>query len=91
MINRKQNSVAWALMVDELEDAHEHLGGLVARLNDGQQHEMSDVELGLALGHVYSHLNRAWHRRNVEGEVAEDPPQELFDLWSQFPTDIDPF
>jgi hypothetical protein len=38
------------------------------------------------LGHIFSHLNRAWHRRNIIGELEGTAWEEA----SKFPTDLEP-
>ena len=84
MINPKDNPVGWSLLLDELRDAHEHLGDLLKEISDGGDY--SEEELGVFLGHVYAHLNRAWFRRNV----PEDFPDSEWDAASGFPGDLEP-
>ncbi|MFA5982983.1 MAG: hypothetical protein WC782_03115 [Methylococcaceae bacterium] len=45
-----------------------------------------ESEFTVYLGHVYSHLNRAWHSRNQVEEIS----REQWLLSSQFPKDINP-
>lgn len=84
MINRNQHPLGWALFMYELEDAQEHLSDLIASLST--RSDVCEVDLRIALGHVYAHLNRAWFRRNV----AEDFADADRDTATQFPEDIDP-
>lgn len=84
MITREKNPVGWALFLYELIDAHEHLGKLVNRISEDP--EYSEEALRVELGHIYAHLNRAWFRRGVEGEL----PDSERELASKYPGDLDP-
>ncbi len=84
MISKDSNPVAWATLMYELEDAKEHLGDLISALNTNS--EIDEVEYSIGLGHVFSHLNRAWHRR----QLSEDFSDEQRHAASQFPTDLKP-
>lgn len=84
MIRAADHPVEWALFLAELEDAREHLSTLVDDLvREGQVHRGS---FSVDLGHVYSHLNRAWHRHEHVGDLAE----EEWTTASAFPTDLRP-
>ena len=48
--------------VDELSEAHEHLGVLISKL--GSASEYDEEWLRVDMGHLMAHLNRAWARRN---------------------------
>lgn len=48
--------------------------------------EYDEVNLRIDLGHVFSHLNRAWNRRDASGDTDEENWQRD----SQFPTDLEP-
>lgn len=84
MINSKENPVAWAQLLSELEAAHEHLGSLVSEMaRDGQ----IDVEsYAVDIAHIYAHLNRAWNTRNITGRVTEYQWEE----GRSFPPDLEP-
>lgn len=72
------------MLMYELEDAHEHLGALISQMNATDDFDEEDLRIQLA--HVFSHLNRAWHRRDKTTDLNEDE-------WvaaSQFPSDLDP-
>ena len=84
MINPKDNPIGWDSFLYELSDAHEHLGDLLKELSANT--ECDEVELRIALGHVYAHLNRAWFRRNV----PDDFPESEREMASQFPTYVPP-
>lgn len=84
MINRNENPVAWALLLTGLDDAREHLEGLVNEMNEAGAIEES--EFAVQLGHVYAHLNRSWHSRNQDQEISK----EQWPVFSQFPKGINP-
>ena len=84
MINRKDNPVGWNFFLNELEDAHEHLGSLIKEVSESKDY--GEPELRIDLGHVFAHLNRAWHRRNV----SEDFTEQEWEAAGQFPKDLDP-
>lgn len=84
MINKSVNPVEWAGLMYELEDAHEHLAHLIADIEKNP--EFDEVDFQVQLAHVFSHLNRAWHRRAIVGELSE----EKWEAASFFPTDLSP-
>lgn len=84
MINRHSNPLGWSHLLDDLADAHEHLGNLLAAIQ--AEPGYSDAEFRIDLGHVYAHLNRAWRRRNV----PEDFTSQEWDQAGAFPDDIEP-
>lgn len=84
MINKDQNPVGWAMLVSELEDAREHLSQLISEIQHDTEYEEANFRIDP--GHVYAHLNRAWHRR----DKAEDISEPEWVTASQFPHDLDP-
>jgi hypothetical protein len=84
MINREQNPVSWAMLMYELDDAIEHLNNLITEIQNDP--EYNETNLRVDLGHVYSHLNRAWYRRNKGEDISELEWVEA----SKFPTDLEP-
>ena len=84
MINRKEHPIGWSFFLDELEDAHEHLGTLIKELSESSDY--TEAELRVDLGHVYAHLNRAWFRRNVPEHMSD----AQWNTASQFPGDLEP-
>ena len=84
MIDKEKHPVGWAALMYELEDAHEHLAELIADI-DGDP-DFSEEEFRVHLGHIYSHLNRAWYRRNI----PEDFPEQDWDAASEYPKDVAP-
>jgi hypothetical protein len=85
MITKKDNHAEWALLLYELEDAKEHLETLMQEMADDP--EFDEVDYRIGLGHIYSHLNRAWNARN---RLGTDWTQERHEEFSQFPKDIEP-
>jgi hypothetical protein len=84
MINRNDQPVGWAMLLSDLEDAHEHLGNLIKEITSDP--EYAEEELRIDLGHVYAHLNRAWRRRLI----AEDFTDEEWSAAGAFPDDLQP-
>ena len=84
MINAKEHYVAWAGLITELDEAREHLEKLTNDINS--QGLIDESEFAVYLGHVFAHLNRAWHSRNQASEITE----EQWVPFSQFPTDLQP-
>jgi hypothetical protein len=84
MLDAEQHPVEWTLLLDELREAHEHLGTLVTEL--GRSGPICDSDFAVHLGHVYAHLNRAWHARNQTAQITD----KQWDPFSQFPTDVPP-
>ncbi len=84
MINRKDNPIAWAMLLSDLEDAHDHLRDLIKEIS--AESEYGEPELRIDLGHVYAHLNRAWHRRLK----SEDFTDSEWEAAGAFPDDLEP-
>jgi hypothetical protein len=84
MIDNASNPVAWALLMQELAEAREHLEALIAEMaNNGQ---LDEEKLRIDLGHVYAHLNRTWHARNQADSITD----EQWNSYSEFPVDVPP-
>lgn len=84
MINSKDHPVAWAQLLSELEDAHEHLGSLISEMAQAGGIDVESYAVDIA--HIYAHLNRAWNTRNIASEVTEAQWEE----GRSFPTDLEP-
>jgi len=84
MINKEEHYVAWALHLTELDDAYKHLEVLIRKMTGADA--IQDSEFAIDLGHVYAHLNRAWHLRNQRSEITNDQ----WSAFSQFPKDLEP-
>lgn len=83
---RDDHPVAWAILMDELTDAHEHLGSLIDQM--GTEGVIDESDFRAQLGHVFAHLNRAWHDRS--DTRLDDLPGELHSERSRFPNDLTP-
>ena len=84
MIDRNSNPTGRSFLIDDLQDAHEHLGNLIKELCSDS--EYGEPELRIDLGHVYAHLNRAWRRRNVPHDFSDGE----WEAAGAFPTDLEP-
>lgn len=84
MINRAEHHVAWALLLQGLEDSRDHLEGLVKELSENPDY--GEPEFRVDLGHVYAHLNRAWNSRNTPAEMTD----EQWEQFTEFPKDLEP-
>jgi hypothetical protein len=84
MINRDDNPVQWVLWIDELKEAHEHLGKLIENLIAERDYDES--RLRIDMGHVMAHLNRSWARRNSTGDMTD----EEFEAFREYPQDLRP-
>lgn len=84
MINKQNAPVEWAALMYELEDAQEHLTALISEMNAAD--DFDEVDLRIQLGHVFSHLNRAWHCRDKAHGLNQEEWQDA----SRFPSDLDP-
>lgn len=57
MIDRGQSPAGWALLMYELDDAHEHPGNLLTHREE--RSDFDEIEFRIELGHAHAHLNRA--------------------------------
>ena len=57
MIDRGQSPASWALLMYELDDAHEHPGNLLTHREE--RSDFDEIEFRIELGHAHAHLNRA--------------------------------
>jgi hypothetical protein len=80
----KDAPVGWVMLMYDLEDAQEDLGTLRTQMKNDP--EFDEECIRVRLGHIYWHLNRAWHRRNVADELSEDEEAQA----GQFPNDLLP-
>ena len=69
-MNAKDNPVAWALLIAELEDVQEHTESLIKELM--KKESIDNIEYEIDIAHIYSHLNRAWHRRKFKDDLTEE-------------------
>jgi hypothetical protein len=82
MITKTANPVEWGILMYELDDAKEHLENLIAEITEADKPD--EIDFGIQLEHIYSHLNRAWNCRNHIGDWSDDD----FKRFSELPTDL---
>ena len=86
MLSQEEHPVGWAMLMYELADAHEHLGNLIAEMQAAGGSD--EDEFAIDLGHVFAHLNRAWHGRN--DPQLDTLPYEQRAERSRYPCDLPP-
>jgi len=84
LINKKDNYLEWIQLVEELDEAKDHLDRLTKEMSETDNY--NENRFSVDLGHVYAHLNRAWNSRCSEQGILEEDWNEL----SKFPKDIKP-
>lgn len=84
MVNKNEHYVEWVLLIQNLEDAKEHLENLIMSMIEQPDYEETDFQFDLA--HVYNHLNRAWNSRHDINGIIYDQ----WDKYNQFPIDLNP-
>lgn len=84
VISNEGAPVEWAMLMYELDDAREHLQSMMSKMTSDPSFDESVFRIDL--GHIFSHLNRAWNRRDLVGELDDHAWQEA----RKFPTDLDP-
>ena len=84
MVEARSRPVEWTLLLEELDEAREHLQELVERMN--REGRIDEEDYAVRLGHVYAHLNRCWNGRDRVGEVSDEEFAEL----SGYPDDLEP-
>lgn len=90
MIDPQRDPRAWAMLMYELEDAHEHLGNLIRDMR------ADEIDFRIQLAHIYAHLNRAWNLREKDDAwhdalTTTDPLQDAeYEAARAFPTDLEP-
>lgn len=84
MITGKDDPVLWALLIEELSEAKEHIENLANQMASNKAIDPQDFEVQIA--HIYAHLNRIWNSRDATTEIDD----ESWEAFSSFPTDIKP-
>ena len=74
MIDKEDEPVSWEMLCFELTDAAEHIQDLLRDMHEGDGFSEESFRVGMA--HVYAHLNRAWHRRDVTDSEVHAYAQE---------------
>ena len=70
-----------------LQEAAEELSRTIQSLRGDADY--GDPELGVAMSHLYHHLNTAWNARHATRAQVEECSAEHFSAWRQFPSDVD--
>lgn len=86
MLNNTEHPVAWATLMHELSDAYEHLGALIDQMI--AVGAIDEADFGIQMGHIFAHMNRAWHGRN--DVQLNNVSEGLHGERSQFPVDLTP-
>jgi hypothetical protein len=84
MINRNENPVEWVLLLDELDEAHDHLGDLIAQMT--AEPDYDEARLQLNMGHIMAHLNRAWAKRSYTRALTD----QEWEAFRNYPQDLPP-
>jgi hypothetical protein len=84
MINPNDNPVQWALLVEELNEAKEHLEGVI--MNMISRRDYDETYFQVDMGHIMAHLNRAWSSRNHPRELTD----EEWEAFREYPKDLQP-
>jgi hypothetical protein len=84
MINRNENPVQWTLWLDELNEAHEHLGKLLEDLIADREYDESRLRIDSS--HVMAHLNRSWARHNATSDLTDEESESS----REYPQDLRP-
>ena len=70
-----------------LNEASEEVTRTIREIKDDPDYD--EAEFFVAMQHLYHHVNTAWNSRSIDPERIYQYSQEDFDLWRQFPTDIE--
>jgi hypothetical protein len=84
MIKRDTDTTAWTLFMDQLIEAHDHLGDLIEKL--AIDHDYDESSFRVDMEHVAAHLNRAWASRNIPRDITEEEWARFRDHRSDLPS-----
>ena len=84
MISMDDAPVAWAMLMYDLDDAKVDIETLMTAMQNDP--DFDEDCFRVRLGHIYWHLNRAWHRRNIPEELSENEEVKA----GRFPDDLEP-
>lgn len=85
IVEQSTNHVGWAMLVQELDDAREHVASMLTQMVSAGR--IDEEDFAVQLGHVYAHLNRAWNGRQDPETATAD---EGWNACSDFPADLNP-
>ncbi|WP_047816152.1 hypothetical protein [Rhodopirellula islandica] len=83
VIRPDDDPVRWDMLMAQITEAHMHLGQLITEIEDNSA--IDEIDTMIQLGHIYAHLNRFWHGRNV---ASGDIDALYTDENSDFPNDV---
>jgi hypothetical protein len=73
-------------ILSHLQEANEELARTIARIAAASS--VDEIELEIALAHMYNHLNTAWNSRAASDEQIAAQTEDDFYTWRAYPTDI---
>jgi hypothetical protein len=74
----------WVLY--HLRQAHQELARTITGIDSDLEYDVE--EFGVALAHVYHHVNTAWNSRDQPGARVRECTDADFSQWRQFPSDV---
>ena len=75
-----------SLILSHLREAHEELTRTIANIDANSK--VDEIELEIALAHMYNHLNTAWNARAVSDLQFAAQSKDDFYRWRAYPADI---
>jgi len=72
-----------------LREANEALGQAISDIEKDPDYDIG--EFRVAMGHLYHHLNTAWHGRDASDQRHRECNRNDFDSWRKFPDESDVF
>lgn len=73
-------------VVIHLTEARDELNKTLEEIRDTPDYDYG--EFGVAMQHLYHHANTAWNSRDATPAEVEQATDEVFNRWSQLPTDL---
>jgi hypothetical protein len=84
MINPDDNPVQWALLVEGLNEAKEHLESVILKMSSTRDYD--EIYFQVDMGHIMAHLNRVWASRNHMRDLTD----EEWETFREYPKDLRP-
>ena len=70
-----------------LQEALEELDSTIKQIEGDSDYE--ELELSVAMSHLYHHVNTAWNARNSTNEESMEGSDEDFNRWGRYPSDLE--
>jgi len=70
-----------------LKEALKQLSNTIHDLETDKNYEYGDFRVDME--HLYHHVNTAWNAKNSSEEESRECSESNFQIWRQFPVDID--